>query len=124
MSKESEVPKSVVRARLGAVWGVGILLVLWFAMLGTTGEILLLLPTLFVIGLVLNFLGIATQESMLWRGVAVIVSAGVSSFIGYRCGPFVFAKFESLTTVTRVISILFLAVTLVMLILIGRHLTT
>ena len=122
MSKESDVSTSVGGTRSGALWGAGIFFVLWLAMLGTVGEILLLLPALYVIGIILDFLGVATQESMLWRGVAAIVSAAVFAFIGVRCGPSVFSAYAKLPRRARIAAIVFLAILFFMTLLIGRNL--
>jgi len=122
VSKESDVHKSLAGTSSGVLWGAGIFFVLWLAMLGTVGEILLLLPALYVIGIILDFLGVATQESMLWRRVAAIISAAVFAFIGARCGPSVFSVYAKFTRRARIAAVVFLAILFFMSLLIGRNL--
>jgi len=125
MSKKSDSLLSPSGARSGALWGAGIFLILWLGMYDTLGEILLLLPALYIPGMILRFFGIEkTWDSMvwLWRGVGVIITGSVFSLIGARCGPSIFQTFEKLPRPVRIIVVLFLAIVFVSAVLIGRNL--
>jgi len=58
-------------ARAGALWGLGIFLFLWVGMLGTFGELFLVLPVVFIPVRMLHYFGIYVRSnSLLGRGVA------------------------------------------------------
>lgn len=125
MLKSSNSSLSPSSARSGALWGAGIFLFLWLGMLGTIGEGLLLLPALYIPGIILRFFGIdTTSESLvwLWRGIGVIITGPVFSLIGARCGPTIFQSFEKLPRPIRIIVVLFLAIVFVSIVFIGRNL--
>jgi hypothetical protein len=125
MSKKSDSLLSPRSARSGALWGAGIFLILWLGMYDTLGEILLLLPALYIPGMILRFFGIdTTWDSMvwLWRGVGVIINVAIFSLIGARCGLSIFQTFEKLPRLVRIIVVLFLAIVFVSIVFIGRGL--
>ncbi len=124
MAESSNIPKRSGSARSGALWGLGIFLCLWLGTLGSVGEILLLLPALYVLDAILTILGVATGESILWRGLAAVLTGAVFSFVGARCASYVSSVAEKIPRAFRVTIILFLATFLVMVVLIGRHLRT
>jgi len=119
--QESDIPKvNGTAARWGALWGAAIFLCLWLATLGTVGEILLLLPALWILGV----LGVVFPgESILWRVVGAILSTAAFSFIGARYGPIVFSTFKTWPIAVRIVVSMFLAIMIIMIVLIGRHLT-
>jgi hypothetical protein len=123
MSKQSDSLLSPRSARSGALWGAGIFLCLWLGMLGTLGEVLLLLPALYIPRIILRFFDIElTWESNLWRGLGAIISGAAFSVIGARCGPIVFQSFRRLSRPIRIIVVLFLAIMFFSIVFIGRNL--
>ena len=112
-------PKLFETGGKGALWGAGIFLCLWLGMLGTIGELLLLLPALSI----LVFLGVEGPGTfILWRGVATVISAAAFAFIGVRTGPFVFSSWARLSKPIRKISIGVIVTVFLLIILVGRSL--
>jgi|SRR5688572_11513547 len=114
---ESNISRS--RRNTGALWSVGICLCLWFATLGTFGEVLLLLPAFWV----LVHLGVATPgEYMLWRVVAFTMTASVFALIGAQAGPTIFLAYERFPRRIRMVAIAFLGTMFLLIVWVARNL--
>ena len=125
MSKRSDSLLSSRSARSGALWGAGIFLILWLGMYDTLGEGFLLLPALYIPGMILRSFGIdTTSQSVLWlwRVVGVLITGSVFSLIGALCGPTLFQTFDKLPRLARIVVFLILAIVLFSILLIGRGL--
>ena len=76
------MPESLGPAKLGALWGAGLFICLWLGMVGTLGEILLLLPVSYVLDFIRSFLElVADGQPIYWGIVSAIVSAVTFSLI-------------------------------------------
>lgn len=115
--------KSLSPAQVGALWGAGLFFCLWIGMFGTLGEILLVIPALFVPGTILSIFGVVISwESVLWRLVGAALSAVGFVIVGSRYGFAIQSMFEKLPKTTRrIVSGLLLAMVL-LIILVGRNL--
>lgn len=112
--------KELGPAQIGALWGAGLFLCLWIGMLGTLGEILILLPFSYTLDILLSFIGTTDGQSTLWRVVAGTLSLAVSSVIGSRIAPNVFLLVESLPRSRQIIIKVSIPLIVFMIILIGR----
>jgi hypothetical protein len=108
---------------IGALWGAALFLCLWLGTLGTIGGFLLLVPAVYIPGIILSFFGIAISlESIFWRAIGVLIYTAGFALIGGRYGPGMFSAYKNLSKTIRITMSVFLVTIFVLIILVGRSL--